>query len=351
MNNPVFLAGPDIRAQILRRLKKTKKFDAAVAFWGKGAAGQFPDHLKTGKVRIICNLLSGGTNPYEIEKLRDCGFQIKHRDDLHAKVYLFDDDAIMGSANFSANGLGLEGKEQSGWLEAGALLDDAAAQAARDWFEALWKDKQTKKLKQADLKQAVALWGARQRQKPTIKSILDFDFDQDDDKLPYISWYGNDKWSESKKAIQEHFGAVSRQRYKQIVDQIEDGIELEDEQDLSVLHPGRWVLDFELASYRKGKGIALYWIHLGDLIRGAYFYDDAPEEFMDCFLADANPPPPPFEINNPLLRLVVSQTLQKIKYRKLVQSRYDGPWFKPRLHLFQPFWKDVQNRYRELTAK
>ena len=55
---------------------------------------------------------------------------------LHAKVVLADKQAIVGSANFSADGLGLSGSEHHGWLEAAAVID---ATAVEHWFETHWR--------------------------------------------------------------------------------------------------------------------------------------------------------------------------------------------------------------------
>ena len=70
-------------------------------------------------------------------KLASVGAErILQNDQLHAKVYIFDDTAFVGSSNASTNGLSEEGNELAGWMEANAVITDSqtlgiAAQTVR----------------------------------------------------------------------------------------------------------------------------------------------------------------------------------------------------------------------------
>lgn len=112
------------------------RLDLAVAFWGDGAIAQLG--LKNGrKARILLELKSGSTNPKVVQELLGMkSVQVKQRDLLHAKVYLGQDEMVIGSANASANGLGAEGKEATHWSELSVRIacPDAIAQAA-NWFD------------------------------------------------------------------------------------------------------------------------------------------------------------------------------------------------------------------------
>ena len=112
----------------------------------------------TGQVRIICNLLTGGTNPQAISTLlARRNFEIRHSSILHAKVLLCADRAIVGSANFSANGLHYEGEELGGWDEAGIeTRDPSSLSSIADWFETLWRSSSI--LSRSDLALAEARW-------------------------------------------------------------------------------------------------------------------------------------------------------------------------------------------------
>lgn len=106
----------------------------AVAFWGDGAQSVVVPAMQ---YRIICNLSQGGTNPTVIRALRAMpNVEIRHLAELHAKVVVGHKQAIVGSANFSSSGLGLNASGQSGWLEAAAVIDAADVSP---WFDTHWR--------------------------------------------------------------------------------------------------------------------------------------------------------------------------------------------------------------------
>lgn len=142
------LDGEATRSEITDLLQESKWARVAVAYWGAGAsevlkledfAGRKPD------VQIACDLMSGATNPKEVEELirlfgRDA---VKAVSNLHAKVWLTDAGAIIGSSNASANGLGHEGTEKpvAGLVEANVRfppLDRSMRDQWEAWFVRLW---------------------------------------------------------------------------------------------------------------------------------------------------------------------------------------------------------------------
>lgn len=119
-------------------LTSDEDIKCAVAFWGCNAIDLLANTPKTTK--IICNLESGATNPFVIESLIKQGIQVKTNKKLHAKVYLAKNkQAIVGSANASANGLSYEDSEVQGWLEAGILVEDKQTLLEiNNWFSTQW---------------------------------------------------------------------------------------------------------------------------------------------------------------------------------------------------------------------
>lgn len=111
----------------------------AVAFWGAGAEGM----LSTGRrYRVICNLSMGGTNPQVIAQVMErSDVEVRHLPDLHAKVVVALNGAVVSSANFSANGLGLEGAPSGGWQEAGVFIpaEDGEFAQVYGWFALRWR--------------------------------------------------------------------------------------------------------------------------------------------------------------------------------------------------------------------
>ena len=137
-----FLTGVDIQTQVRTIASRTGEVMAAVAYWGKGAAGRtgLSGHEDPSSVRIICDLLSGACNPKEIEALQRFGFTVKTLDRLHAKVWIGGDDVIVGSANASQNGLLGEGEKAANANVEAAVLshDPALARRLAAWFELQW---------------------------------------------------------------------------------------------------------------------------------------------------------------------------------------------------------------------
>lgn len=174
----MFLTSKEYIAQIRSLIDRSAQVDMAVAFWGKGADGLLPPCAEN-KLRIICNLSSGGTNPEPIVALMRRQFQIKQLDDLHAKVVIGDGAAIVGSANHSTNGLQLEGAQSVGWSEAGLLTDDARnLDDISTWFEAEWKRAQP--ISDEDISAAQAAWDIRFANRPLPRKTSIFDLCKSD---------------------------------------------------------------------------------------------------------------------------------------------------------------------------
>ncbi len=117
----------------------------AVPFWGKGAIKSlgFAPGLKA---RVVCNLASVAVyNPWVIDELRKLkGIQVRSHPRLHAKLYAANGFVIVGSSNASANGLALEGREVSGWIEANILTDDEdVVRDVQIFFEEIWESDET----------------------------------------------------------------------------------------------------------------------------------------------------------------------------------------------------------------
>ena len=165
----MFLSSKSYLDQVQQLTHSSRNLDLAVAFWGNGAEKIFSS-WRGNRLRIICNLRSGGTNPHVIRRLQDIpGIQIRNYDRLHAKVMVGDSAALIGSANFSANGLGFEGDECDGWCEAGMftgnpdLLGDV-----QTWYEAIWSE--AIPVREDALREAEVSWRKRRDHRPALAS-------------------------------------------------------------------------------------------------------------------------------------------------------------------------------------
>lgn len=157
----MFLVDHSYLSSIREAISEAGKMDIAVAFWGAGSEELFKG--VTAEIRLICNLSTGGTNPEPISLLRtNENIRIRQSALLHAKVLITDTLAIIGSANFSTNGLHYEGEELRGWSEAGALCrESSVVSAAQRWFDDLWDASDP--ISDADMSAATSAWKKARR--------------------------------------------------------------------------------------------------------------------------------------------------------------------------------------------
>jgi hypothetical protein len=163
----MFLENP--QSQICERLKVGTNIRIAVAYWGKGAIERLGiKELKRRDIKIVCDLLSGACNPDEVQELRDVlgRERVRKLSRLHAKVWIFDNCAVVGSSNASTNGLAQEGCEADGLIEANVLIDDEPRiSKISDWYEnKVWRF--ASEITDTDLKTAQRKWKERFKKRP-----------------------------------------------------------------------------------------------------------------------------------------------------------------------------------------
>ncbi len=166
----MFLNSENYLYQVRQLVGSSQYLDLAIAFWGNGAEKLF-DNWHGERLRIVCNLMSGGTNPLVIRQLKNMKHvEVRCLNSLHAKVMLSTSVALIGSANFSTNGLGLEDDESRLWHEAGLftrdlkLLNDAKA-----WYEAIWRE--AKPVSEEALLQAAKNWRKHRGHRPALGEL------------------------------------------------------------------------------------------------------------------------------------------------------------------------------------
>lgn len=139
----------------------------AVAYWGKGAESKLRLKQAPESFRLICDLRSGSCNPETIKSIwKKRPDSVKYLDGLHAKVYLGDSTAIVGSANASAAGTGWEGDEADYLTEAAVKIEDVqTVNVIVEWMNDLWS--KAEPLDDKVLKVAIQTWNKRRRGRPT----------------------------------------------------------------------------------------------------------------------------------------------------------------------------------------
>ncbi|PYC25355.1 hypothetical protein DMX02_04680 [Pseudomonas jessenii] len=170
----MFVAADDYKKSLINLISEERNIDLAIAFWGEGAQKLIPHNLDY-NVRVICNLRTGGTNPAVIRDLMsnvksgNGSLQIRHSSRLHAKVVVGRRQALIGSANLSTNGLGLEDETLAHWMEAGIhTWELKEVDSAREWFEAFWESDAVNEIEDGDLDAAQIAWDRRQSVRPPL---------------------------------------------------------------------------------------------------------------------------------------------------------------------------------------
>jgi hypothetical protein len=330
-------------SKMVRAVLRGETADCAVAFWGRGSSNLFSSELKA--VRVICNLASGATNPYELEKfIKRPSFQVRQCDRLHAKVYIGDMKAVVTSANASGNGLGLEGTEQDGWVEAGFVVDEIAP--IREWFDCLWADAQlVREISDRDMAQARDAWRMRRVGRPSVP----FDkFDPAQERLPLIVWYNGSDWEYNDESIQRQ---LNTPEIDDIKSRIDDGQEPRCEEDNSVLRD-RWILNWRMTQAgRADKRTRPSWVYLGHtILRRAWYYQDEANHSRDVVLTEDKPPPIPFDATtDKLFYDVFSELIGESRYDFFRSDDADWNW-KQVDNMGHEFWKELYKCYiRNLT--
>lgn len=165
----MMLYGPPIQEFIKTKASSAVSIRIAAPFWGADAIDLLglkrnPDQNRQ-VFRLICNLESGACNPAPIGKLKnELRWGTRTHKRLHAKVYIFDGCAVVGSANPSANGLALEDTETSSWHEVCAVVsDDASVRRLVKWFDDLFDHPESATVTLTKLAVAEKLWKERRK--------------------------------------------------------------------------------------------------------------------------------------------------------------------------------------------
>lgn len=311
----------------------------AVAFWGRGSAR----HLPTGDAgfRVICNLRTGGTNPFEIEKLPLS--QVRQCDALHAKVYIGSRFAIVTSANASANGLGFEGVEQARWIETGVLLDDVRMmKELSSWFDILWRD--SREISSGDLQNSKKMWNIRQNSKPTMNAFSDFDPSSEIVPLPY--WVVYSDWVINK----DIFARVKGGR-TEITRLVDEGMEVESG-DHDAMRPGTWLVVWDRQNRsdlpRQDKRLQPRWFRTGKIIREAFRYKGTKKDegWRDVAIESEIQATPPFDLKETGVAIAFLATMERNEFKELrVDTDGKGFYSRHRLMLIREFWTACKERY------
>lgn len=252
----VFLSGPGIERKIIDIMSRATTVRVAVAYWGDGTVERLKltDGVRN-DVTIVCDLMSGACNPTEIRRLRKVfgKSRVLTRGHLHAKVWLTDRGAIVGSSNASANGLGHEGEELRHSIEANLFIDDdATLHAIGIWFDQVRVE--AREIEEADLREAKRLWKRNRNTRPLSpaeKSLLAevkahrSSFSDRDIQVWVYKHTGRDRWADEALKI------AKKDRKNASIDCWQDI-------DSPIPPPGAYILDFDLKDDMGAKFDGIY---------------------------------------------------------------------------------------------
>ncbi len=127
-----FLKGDEAWQHIRAGVKKGPAY-VAVAWWGSGMSRLLP--LKRGSVLVVqadfATMKQGQTNPMELEDLVKRGVRVFPMRNLHAKVFVFQRAAFVGSMNASTNSWDGRLLEAAVEVTVKSAVDAAKAQVLR----------------------------------------------------------------------------------------------------------------------------------------------------------------------------------------------------------------------------
>jgi hypothetical protein len=249
-----FLDGPAAEVAIRRLLSEAKFLRAAVAYWGDGAVGRLGiEGLTTRDVQIVCDVLSGGCNPKEVQRIQAAvgSDNVKRCDRLHAKVWITDRGPVIGSSNASCNGLGSEADEMSGSIEANLFVDEpSTVSEIKAWFDVTITPR-SQIITAGDLKIAQRRWSPRQptRPLPEASSVLGLL------KSNPASFRGRNFYVSIYK--HERRGAAAEHELKE-QKEVRHNSKIDCWEQDKALPPGAYVLDFDLGSNGRAKLCGLF---------------------------------------------------------------------------------------------
>lgn len=331
-----FVAGSRL-TEATKSVLQGSNLNVAVAFWGKGAA-EFAGLQGRSDWRAVCNLSMGGTNPNAVREFEDPlklvnqeTVRFREHDRLHAKVYLSDAGAVVASANMSANGLGFEGPELAGWVEAGVYFRQGSAELAgiRKWFESIWSD--ARPFTDARLKEIKPRYGWRRSSRPSLGTISELD--PDDEDFPLFTW-----WNDEVVDIASNVPPGLRSAIKH-------GVGIKDDVERAQLREGRWQLWCRMTKADLLDWDTLVWVRIGPVYSDAARSKGA-KGFHDVAIKHQNPGPQPFQLTEAVRKKLAALVATR-KFQPLRDAGYSGDWYTPvRLGLIQQLWRELKAEER-----
>lgn len=216
---------PNVGKKFNKWLRDAKSVKIACPFISESSDCEIINALKDKNVSLICDLMSQGCNPFTIEAISKresyCETEVLYSKNLHAKVYIFDDErVVLGSANYSRNGM------SAGTIEAACFLDAKNGKNSKDavdksllWFENLrCISNPVEKLSDKDWDRLKSLYNIKlngtfprktENIKQSIVNLLKSGKNYDEEFAFAFWWTDDPEYDDVKSLLQEEFYGCS----------------------------------------------------------------------------------------------------------------------------------------------
>ena len=288
---------------IHKAISKCKPIYIAVAFIGI----DWTEYIDYSLIKLIIVSPTVGSNPNAIESLaRRIGWEkIYFLDNLHAKIYLGRDSAVVGSANLTRNGLSVNGLEESAIAiddsttiqKIGSYIDQLKSKA-----QAMYPDVDAKKLRLSTLKRD---WSNAisnsviQDIDPQVSTLENYEPLCDDDF--YITWYQDAADSRYSDEVESLKSAIDEELYFAEDDEVEKG---------------KWILSWKMTKKSlPNQRITPKWQYIDEVIKhGIIADDDYPYTKIAIARHGKIKPIPPFELTKAIIE-AFNDLVKTDKYR------------------------------------
>ena len=236
--------------------------------------------------------------------------EVRQHNDLHAKVFLSSTDCVVGSANASANGLGREGTDNDGWLEAGCRV--AVKGPVQTWFDNTWNS--ASDIDEVDLEKAQIAWQKRQDLDLKLSNRKFGDFVINVDDYPLItSYYAITIKPVHSSENQFHSGSA----LDHPAELIAKGFAIDHpDEDAAEFRRGRWVLEFGWRPLSLKRSLVPTFWRVGDIAKRAGVIERS-TDLVTVVMPHPNQKGAPFDSNDKAFQAAFEDVINRQEFAAL----------------------------------
>ena len=306
----------------------------AVAYIGK----DWDKLIDKSKLKKIILSPTIGSNPSAIAELAECVSweKVLFLEELHAKIYIGKNCAVLGSANLSKNGLCVSGLEEAAVM----IKDRALITQVTEYFQEIEKlalqqfpniSGRKKRLSHLKRERARAIANEVIVNDEVFSTDLQNYYPLSGDDF-YIVWYQSSDDYEYTNAVKEVTEVIEDDMHFHEDDQVEDG---------------KWILSWKITDANKpDRRVKPHWMFIHEIFSGGVRNTDK-EEYEYTKLAvmrkDKETPNPPFEITDAVVR-AFNEIICSDKYCDYFVGKEEPFFVKNTFGVFEEFIRDLKSK-------